>query len=111
MVKVLHFDHNPGLTRFPIEALKKLMKGNPEIEYEWFETNWSNFEKNRKRLEERLPLQDVLLIHPGLEGQKVVLTEWAPKYSRLRIGIVSLVSWQYGDDGSSRSVFFRLQSS
>ncbi len=95
MGNVLHFDHDPTLTRIYIDEIAIRLHEIPYVNYEYFQTVYKSFLRYRKELEEKLIYQDVFLVHPGVEGQNIVLGEYPNKFPKLKIGILTCVYDDY----------------
>lgn len=97
MVNVLHFDYRPDMMVESIYALQKYLKNFPEIHYQMLnpQPGMQGFEYNQSRLEALLPAQDVLLVHPGVHAQGIVMEEYPRQFPQLSIGVLSFCEGDY----------------
>lgn len=96
MIKVLHYDHHLDLaSELHAELLSRFYE-HPFVEYEFIDPgNETRFEYIREIIESKLPNADVLLIHPGIRGQDVVIHQYPVMYPHLRIGLITPSPDQY----------------
>jgi|GEM_PF-5117829 len=93
MRRVLHYDYS-GYTTPEAMKLGRILQMHPDIAYFRFEmpktAEERRFTENRQRVERILKEEsiDVLLIHPGADGQRIVLDEFPQQYPELRVALL-----------------------
>lgn len=96
MVRVLYYNHKNGISTKDITKLITNLRKDSNINLDFFEPV-RTFEIDKGKLEKMLQGEDVLLIHPGLQGQKTVIEEYPKRFPNLRIAIVSYDIKEYMD--------------
>ena len=108
MTRVLHFDHERGASEKIRNKLKEILSRYPDVTYNDFMlNNFGSFQENQGELERSLPEHDVLLIHPGPDGQRRVM-EYSTLFPHLRVAFV--IPGDRGDyENSSAEVSYEQQ--
>ncbi len=105
MIKVLHYDYRRDEAGDFIVPILNEFALDDNIDYDLF-LGYS-FIPDSGRLERMLPEKDVLLIHSGLSGQRVVGKEYPLRFPNLKIGILSFIPEHYTDAGNVSVLDYR----
>ena len=87
MIRVIHFDYNKFDSGAIRDGLDFEFKKHPDVQYTDFMQDHPGGTDSLKTLECLLPENDVLLIHPGVERQNIVLT-YSQQFPNLRVALV-----------------------
>lgn len=87
---MLHFDHDKKLKEKYFPHLNKALNEHPNIELDAMDLPVSfKFDIGVKQLEVRLPMYDVLICHPGVNGQNYIYKKIPIKFPNLRTIILT----------------------
>ena len=87
MIRVIHYDYRRYESHRIRERLATELVKYPEVDYLDYRPESEIFDFGRVGLEKILPEKDVLLIHPGVKGQAIVLG-YPAIFPKLRIAFV-----------------------
>lgn len=88
LIRVLHFDRDGFFSLRIRESLAAQFSKYLQINYQDLtKETQGEFAENQQTIESLLPDKDVLLIHPGVEGQKAVF-EYPSRFPNLKIALV-----------------------
>ena len=87
MIRVIHFDYNKFDSGGIRDRLHFEFQKHPEVTYYDFMQYHPGGTESIVTLESLLPQQDVLLIHPGVERQKIAFT-YSQQFPNLRVALV-----------------------
>lgn len=88
-IEVIHFDYQRFFSKLLREDLVEMFKehGDKVNYYDFMQDHHGSFGANKDSLERLLPEKDILLIHPGVLGQKIVF-EYPKMFPNLEIALV-----------------------
>ena len=91
-IKVLHYDYGSDSFFKEVDDFSNKIENYPIIKCDFYDGLFkpsSDFICDKESLEKILGNYDVLIIHPGVDGQPIILKEFPSNYPNLKIGIVS----------------------
>lgn len=94
MIRVLYYDHTARISTDDITRLVTNLTKDPNIKLDFFKPV-TTFNTDKEKLEKMLQKEDVLLIHPGLYGQKTVIEDYPKRFQKLKIAILSYWAKDY----------------
>ena len=90
MIKVLYFDHDKELKEKYFPRLNRALNEHSDIELDAMDIPVSfNFGVGVEQLEARLPMYNVLVCHPGVNGQDYIFNKIPIKFPNLRTIILT----------------------
>ncbi len=98
MLNVIHFDYESNLDRNCGSIVERALQDLENVNYQFMgstEKTPITFHQRKEQLEKLLPETHILLIHPGLENQRIVLQDYPKRFPNLRVAIVSNDEFDY----------------